>query len=280
MKTLLKISFSLIVILLTFSCGQNGGLAPSLNEIQTPTGGGHEPDNGIYKNCSQVLRANNSASSGVYSISPDGSGDTATKINVYCDMTTNGGGWTLVMKQKSNDGVTLQGDSVFFTQPRAGALNDVSGNLSTHDENLVSAAFTQVPGSQLMLVASNEATAKTQVIANDSTAFSAFATPTDYSDDINSQRPDWFIKTLVYPNGMNVTSARFGFNIREAPVGGSNSYCAVRWGWVANENSPGVDPGTHDACGGLGSYGVQYGSSYMSGNKSAWQPATLLLYIR
>lgn len=53
-------------------------------------------DNG-FKSCKEILTTFPNSSSGVYTIDPDGSTGALPSTSCYCDMITDGGGWTLVL---------------------------------------------------------------------------------------------------------------------------------------------------------------------------------------
>ena len=54
------------------------------------------------KSCKTILETGGSYGNGVYTIDPDGEGGIAP-FRVYCDMSSDGGGWTLVIASTGND---------------------------------------------------------------------------------------------------------------------------------------------------------------------------------
>ncbi len=213
--------------------------------------------------------------SGVYRIAPGN-----TPLDVFCDQTTDNGGWTLLMKQAAGDGTTLQGDSDYWKNGTV--LNDTVGGRGMADGNFVSPAFARVPVEAFRLQAANEQTMRYHQNTSRLAALTAFsdAQRITYFDPYGvwaPSAPNWFIHTGTYPNGAPITTARFAFNFYETGGG-----CQARWGWAANENLAGAmgDGTSHDTCGGLGAYGSQYGLSWMNNDKGAWNAVTLYLWGR
>ncbi len=95
----------LFIMLSSFISGQEAGKISSTEKNAiTKIGGvsvesiskiGNIPSPHYYKNCKEIKQNDPSAPDGLYIIDPDGSGS-IEPFECYCDMTTDGGGWTMV----------------------------------------------------------------------------------------------------------------------------------------------------------------------------------------
>ncbi len=84
--------------------------------------------------CQAILNAGESTGNGMYWIYPSGS----TGLNVYCDMTDDGGGWTLVLQ--NNAAVTTPAPNWTDATTKNTILGTPSSNLTTFDQ-LVGLSF-------------------------------------------------------------------------------------------------------------------------------------------
>ncbi|KZN31476.1 hypothetical protein N474_13735 [Pseudoalteromonas luteoviolacea CPMOR-2] len=83
-----------------------GGFVNSGDVVTPPT----EPEPSLGTTCASIKQQDTAASSGMYEIDPDGEGGVAP-FYAHCEMTVNGGGWTLVAHHK--DGL----DNIAVNQP-------------------------------------------------------------------------------------------------------------------------------------------------------------------
>jgi hypothetical protein len=83
----------------------------------------------IKESCNDILNAGFSTGSGTYTIDPDGNGGNIP-FNVYCDMVTDGGGWTLAIKVTGSAlGTALNGrDSASWSSGLIGSTADTTAS--------------------------------------------------------------------------------------------------------------------------------------------------------
>lgn len=88
-----------------------------------------------YTNCNSILLAGKSTGDGTYTIDPDGAGG-ISPFDVYCDMTTDGGGWTKIgININSNpssieytSGNSIPNGSLILSEMKYRKIAEISGN--------------------------------------------------------------------------------------------------------------------------------------------------------
>ncbi|XP_065833069.1 uncharacterized protein [Oscarella lobularis] len=94
------------------------------------------------RSCNEILLGGGSHGDGVYWVTPADS----LPYAVYCDMTTAGGGWTLVVKVKGNDHIM---NRLNTAQWRDGRL--IGHPTTLLDENAMGVAYTNMPFHDVMI---------------------------------------------------------------------------------------------------------------------------------
>lgn len=181
---------------------------------------------------------------GVYWIDPDVSGP-ETPFQVYCDMTTNGGGWTMLMK--ATRGTTFNYDSNYWTtnntlNPANTNLNDGDAKFRSFNESPVTDLMARWPdvNSTYRWVHQNAWSSRTALVGFNEYRYWGRAVDSPYfaSQEVFSSQPE--------QGGANGPSA-WGTKLGDL----GTSTAAARWGFRFNENGAGQYL-TDDAGGGIG----------------------------
>lgn len=92
--------------------------------------------------CKAILERNASAADGTYWLKPTA---TSAPYQVYCDMTTQGGGWTLAVKLRGNSNVLNRNDAQWVS----GTITGNTTNLNAEDA--LGPAYLDVPFTDVMI---------------------------------------------------------------------------------------------------------------------------------
>jgi len=119
-------------------------------------------DLGLSTSCWALHQRNPSAKSGVYALDPDGPDQGDPKFDAYCDMTNDGGGWTLVLKADGTKPTFNFTESIW---EQATPFHPESADLSQNEAKLDS--YSRIPVGAIRIVTDDGTTESAVVAAAD-----------------------------------------------------------------------------------------------------------------
>ncbi len=210
------------------------------------------------RSCAELHAARPSLASGAYTIDPDGGGG-AAPFTAYCDMASDGGGWTLAIKA---DGLqpTFVYDSALWTN--ADTLNGSSANVDPFE--MKSAAFASVAFTSVRLAFVDGGTTRAVVIPFRSapSLLSVFAAGAFEATSIS--RAGWL--GLMASGSLQPYCNREGFNNAVA------GYVRVRLGMISNQENDCGSPDSRIGLGGQDNACLPSSAGNAAGNSASCSP--------
>jgi len=209
---------------------------------------------GSYNSCKEIKDNNPGATDGLYTIDPDGEGG-ADPFECYCDMTTDGGGWTLVTVH-SDDGEanwTYNNRELYYNETFIGSINHLHRDYK--GEAMVRLTFHDV----LTVHAPSGVWAAYHGVGNGTLSLGQHITSIPFPNCPTSPGAPMSAGTLVQ-SGSSLCNTDLYFNVGDRDgqnlsycTNLSNTYNNATYGpaWSVSNNSgcPFDDPGTHSSLG-------------------------------
>lgn len=242
-------TFCIAATIGTTSYKINNGSAPSPGSCSVFGFSNINPAKSCYS-----IKLNGVAFDGVYWVDPDGSG-AGTPFRVYCDMTYDGGGWTMLMK--ATRGTTFNYNASYWTTNNT--LNET--DLSRNDGDAKYRSFNELATTDIMArwPDANDIRWLHNVAWTARTALIGFNEYRNWGNHTAS--PYW---NATYFSSQVIQAAAPGpsaWGTKLGDLGGSAS--GARWGYRFNENGPG-DWGSDDVGSGVGNNTA--GRNYSAGD--------------
>lgn len=220
----------------------------------------------LAKSCKEILGMGLNLKSGVYKIDPDGAGGSIQPFDAYCDMTSDGGGWTLVMKIDGNSNRFIFHSSYWENDD---LYNENSTNMDPVDAKFRS--FTTVSFSQIRIGMKRTDCCDTHWISINKSANNLKAVMTGGFQPTNLGRAAW--KAMVEDSSLQYNCNLEGFNTYHSCMWDTSpsGVARVRIGIICNQENDCCSPDSRIGVGGGGSYCGQDPNN-PSGNEARCSP--------